>query len=272
MRSGVYFQERSFEAAERCRRTIFRSSWESPRAEREHTISQFSKIFHSQDSYVVVVGVGGVGSHCAVNLARSGVGRLRIVDFDQISLSSLNRHAAATWQDVGTQKVECLKTYIQKFNPYCKVEAVQALFAAKLAEELLLGDGRPDFVVDCIDNLNTKCDLIEFCCQRSLPILMSGGSAAKADPTKVRINTLSNTVECELSRAVRQQLRERAKARKNCESTTNEEDVVDCCDTVMVVSSVERTARGLMPLKEHQEDDAQAYAPLQNFRVRVLPV
>ena len=126
-------------------------------------------------AYVCVVGVGGVGSHAAHMLARAGVARLRLIDFDQVTLSSLNRHAVATREDVGRTKVTACARHFERFNPRCEVEAVPRMFTAEAAEELILGprqaqyqhgnDGRgaaavdeseqehdrPDFVVDCID-------------------------------------------------------------------------------------------------------------------------
>ena len=131
-------------------------------------------------AYVCVVGVGGVGSHAAHMLARAGVARLRLIDFDQVTLSSLNRHAVATREDVGRTKVAACARHFERFNPRCEVEAVPRMFTAEAAEELILGprqaqyqhgnDGRgaaavdeseqehdrPDFVVDCIDDAVTK--------------------------------------------------------------------------------------------------------------------
>jgi len=119
------------------------------------------------DSYVMVIGCGGVGSHCAVALARSGVGKIKLVDFDQVTLSSLNRHGAATWKDVGTPKVRCIEKYIREFNPFCAVEAAEMLFSKENEEQLLCGgpncSKKPDYVIDCIDNLPTKIQLIEAC-------------------------------------------------------------------------------------------------------------
>lgn len=77
-----------------------------------------------ENSYVVVFGVGGVGSHVVNMLARSGVKRIRIVDFDRVSLSSLNRHSCARRQDVGTSKVECLKSYLGEVLPHVEIEAL----------------------------------------------------------------------------------------------------------------------------------------------------
>ncbi|XP_048130372.1 tRNA threonylcarbamoyladenosine dehydratase isoform X3 [Rhodamnia argentea] len=105
-------------------------------------------------SYVVVIGLGGVGSHAASMLLRSGVGKLLLVDFDQVSLSSLNRHAVATRADVGTPKAHCLKKHFSSVFPESSIEAKVLLYDASTEEEIL--SGNPDFVLDCIDNIDTK--------------------------------------------------------------------------------------------------------------------
>ena len=127
-------------------------------------LSRNEQFFNKQNqrtieaSYVIVVGLGGVGSHAAHMLARAGVGRLRLIDFDQVTLSSLNRHAVATRADVGVTKVEACKQHFLHFNPHCQVDAIPRMFTEEAAEELILGKqgGRPDYVIDCIDDATTK--------------------------------------------------------------------------------------------------------------------
>ena len=117
---------------------------------------------------VVVVGAGGVGSWVATMLARSGVESLRIIDFDQVSLSSLNRHAVATLKDVGIPKVECIKNHLLEIAPWIEIDTRNQLWNLELAEELIYGDDfQPTFIVDCIDNLDTKCDLLAYCHERN---------------------------------------------------------------------------------------------------------
>lgn len=92
-----------------------------------------------QDAFVVVVGLGGVGSHAAHMLARSGVGKLRLIDFDNVTLSSLNRHAVATRADVGTPKVAAMKRHLKQIVPDCEIEDIPVMFEADCADELLAG-------------------------------------------------------------------------------------------------------------------------------------
>lgn len=209
-----------------------------------------------RNSRVVVVGVGGVGSHCAVSLARSGVGNIRLIDFDRVTVSSLNRHASARRSEVGFTKVASLKNFIHSFAPECEVDAVEALFNYESAAELI-SDFKPDWVVDAIDNLATKADLLAYCYENKIKVICACGSAAKCDPTRLRISTVENSSEDPLARAIRQRLR----LNRGLSNTG-----------IPVVYSTERTTRGLLPLKDFQEDNPKEFQTLDKFRVRVLPV
>ncbi|WFD31150.1 hypothetical protein MSPP1_002184 [Malassezia sp. CBS 17886] len=158
-----------------------------------------------RDSFVVVVGAGGVGSWAALMLLRSGVGRLRLVDFDQVSLSSLNRHACATLADVGRPKVVCCAQYFQRVCPWTPVDACVDLFRADNADRLL--HGAPAYVIDAIDNLDTKVELLKYCATHGLRVFSSMGAGAKADPSRIQISDISTTVEDPLARVVRRELR-----------------------------------------------------------------
>jgi tRNA A37 threonylcarbamoyladenosine dehydratase len=99
----------------------------------------------------------GVGSHAAHMLLRSGVGRLRLVDFDQVTLSSLNRHAVAVRADVGISKAACLERHFREILPEADIESLNIMFTEETVEEVL--GGSPDFVFDAIDNIDTKVTL-----------------------------------------------------------------------------------------------------------------
>ena len=109
---------------------------------------------------------------------------MRVVDFDQVSLSSLNRHATATRADVGTAKATCLKKHFEKIYPEADVDARVAMYEEDAEDELLGawgGDGRaPDFVVDCIDHIDTKVDLLAACARRGLRVVTLVGPARSA--------------------------------------------------------------------------------------------
>lgn len=210
---------------------------------------------------IVVVGCGGVGSWVALMLVRSGVQHLRLIDFDQVLLSSLNRHAVATLADVGTSKVVCMQKHMRAVAPWARVEAHNELWTQALGERLLLGHGAPPtLVVDCIDNIDTKVDLLAFCREHGLPVVSSGGAACKADPTRLNIADLLATEEDPLARAVRIRLGKRGHTHG-----------------FPVVFSAEkpdpRKAR-LLPLDEAEvaKGDVDQLAAISNFRVRILPV
>ncbi|KAH6596087.1 hypothetical protein BASA50_005384 [Batrachochytrium salamandrivorans] len=205
-------------------------------------------------SFVIVVGVGGVGSHAAHMLLRSGVEHIRLIDFDQVTLSSLNRHAVANRSDVGTFKVMAMKQHFLEIVPHAKIDPVIELFNKDAASRLL--SGNPDYVLDCIDNLETKVDLLEYCYNHGIPIISSMGAGAKMDASRIQIADISDTFEDALSRSTRRLLRLRKIERG-----------------ITVVYSTEKpTDVKLVPLVETQLDDPNEYALLPHFRSRILPV
>ncbi|WMV31047.1 hypothetical protein MTR67_024432 [Solanum verrucosum] len=207
-------------------------------------------------SYVVVIGLGGVGSHAASMLLRSGVGRLLLVDFDQVSVSSLNRHAVATREDVGTSKALCLKKHFQSIFPECHIDAKVILYDSSSEEEIL--SGHPDFVLDCIDNIDTKVALLAACVRRGLKVLSATGAGARADPTRIRVADLRESTNDPLSRAVRHRLRK--------------DHGID--GGIPVVFSLEKPKAKLLPFKgpSGEEENPSDYQIVPGFRVRIIPV
>lgn len=130
---------------------------------------------------------------------------MRLVDFDQVSLSSLNRHAVATREDVGTSKSSCLVSHFKKIYPEAVLEDRNMMYE-KAVENELLGDD-PDFVVDCIDNIDTKVELLAACVRRGIPVLACGGAGAKCDPTRIRVVDVAESIADPLARAVRHRLK-----------------------------------------------------------------
>lgn len=206
-------------------------------------------------SYVVVIGLGGVGSHSASMLLRSGVGRLLLVDFDQVSLSSLNRHAVATREDVGTPKALCLKKHFSSIFPECRIDAKVMLYDASSEEEIL--SGNPDFVLDCIDNIDTKVALLAACVRRGLKVLSATGAGARADPTRIRVADLRESTNDPLSRSVRHRLRKDHGIEGG----------------IPVVFSLEKPKAKLLPFKgPNGEENPSDYQIVPGFRVRIIPV
>ncbi|XP_075500942.1 tRNA threonylcarbamoyladenosine dehydratase isoform X3 [Primulina tabacum] len=210
-------------------------------------------------SYVVVIGLGGVGSHAASMLLRSGVGRLLLVDFDQVSVSSLNRHSVATREDVGTPKASCLKKHFSAIFPECHVDARVLLFDSSSEDEIL--SGHPDFVLDCIDNIDTKVSLLAACVRRGLKVLSATGAGARADPTRIRVADLKESINDPLSRAVKS-YKHRLKRDYSIEGG------------ISVVFSLEKPKAKLLPFKgpSGEAENPSDYQIVPGFRVRIIPV
>ncbi|CAD6902561.1 unnamed protein product [Tilletia controversa] len=160
-----------------------------------------------RNAYIIVVGLGGVGSHAALALLRSGISHLRLIDFDQVSLSSLNRHACATLADVGRAKVTVCQEKFAAIAPWATVDVCNELFSGTDAPRLLTSPRRPDFIIDAIDNIDTKVDLLHFAYTNDIRIITASGAGAKSDPSRIQIADLSATSEDPLARAVRRRLR-----------------------------------------------------------------
>lgn len=158
-------------------------------------------------SRVVVVGLGGVGSHVVTALARAGVHRFRLVDADVVTRSSLNRHATALAADVGRPKTEVLEDWLVRLDPEIDVEGVQEFAASENFNSILRGE--PDMVIDAIDSVGPKTDLLAFCVSENLSVISCMGASSRTDPTKIIAADIAESVACPLARRVRKGLRKR---------------------------------------------------------------
>ncbi len=158
-----------------------------------------------RNSSVVVFGIGGVGGYAVEALVRGGVGRLTLVDFDEVCVTNINRQIHALEETIGRPKVEVMAERCREINPQIEVTALSRVYRAECSAELLLP--RFDYVLDCIDNIADKLHLIRACHERALPIISSMGAANKLDPTLVKVDDISGTKRCRLARAVRKELR-----------------------------------------------------------------
>lgn len=156
---------------------------------------------------VAVFGVGGVGSFAVEALARGGVGRLTLVDFDAICLTNVNRQLHALDGTIGRPKVQVMAERCRAINPQIQVEPIQAFYSAENSAELL--ERGYDYVLDCIDHVTAKLHLLEACLRHQLPVIASMGAANKLDPTQVRVADLAQTRQCRLARVIRRELRRR---------------------------------------------------------------
>ena len=158
-------------------------------------------------SHVAVLGLGGVGSWCAEALARSGVGALTLADHDDVGLTNLNRQAEALVSTLGRPKALAMADRVKDINPGCQVTARVEKYQPESREAFF--SARYDYIVDCIDLVSCKLDLIETALGRGVPIVSALGTGNKLDPTQFRIGDISKTEGCPLARVVRKELRAR---------------------------------------------------------------
>jgi len=160
-----------------------------------------------RNSRVIVFGVGGVGSYTVEALARSGVGQITMVDFDEISESNINRQLHSLRSTIGKSKIDVMKDRILDINPDCKVELVKRLVYDDVDE--VLGNNKYDFVVDAIDVIGSKINLIEYCVKNNINIISSMGFGNKMHPEMVEIAKIKNTSVCPMARTIRSILKKK---------------------------------------------------------------
>jgi tRNA A37 threonylcarbamoyladenosine dehydratase len=156
---------------------------------------------------VLVFGLGGVGSWCAEALVRSGVGHILLVDSDRVCVTNINRQVQATTRTVGLSKVEVLANRLREINPGCVVQARETVFSRETAGEFDIAGA--DYVIDAIDSLTHKLDLIELTAGAGVTLYSSMGTALKLDPTRLITADIWETRGCPLARLVRTGLRKR---------------------------------------------------------------
>ena len=157
------------------------------------------------NKHVMICGVGGVGSYAAEALGRSGVGRITLVDFDDICLTNINRQIHALSGTVGQQKVEAMAARLRDINPAAEIIPVKEFFSQENGERLLTP--RPDYVLDAIDHFTAKAALITLCRHHDIPVISSMGAANKLDPTKIEVSDISATKNCRMARSMRKILK-----------------------------------------------------------------
>ena len=156
---------------------------------------------------VAVFGVGGVGGYAVEALARAGVGHIDLIDSDKVALSNINRQIIATHQTVGQYKTEAARDRILSINPDCEIRCFNLFFDAESKENFTFSDY--DYVIDAIDSLGAKIELIASVKEAETPIISAMGAGNKLDPTMFEVADISKTTVCPLARAVRVALRKR---------------------------------------------------------------
>ena len=158
-------------------------------------------------SHVMVFGIGGVGSFTVEALARSGVGNLTLIDDDCICLTNINRQLHATTQTIGRSKVEVMKERVLDINPQARVTVIQKFYLPENAEEFFAMNC--DYIVDAIDTVTAKIDLIVRAQSKGVPVISSMGAANKMDPTQFEVADIFKTTVCPLAKVMRYELRVR---------------------------------------------------------------
>ncbi|BES65489.1 ThiF family adenylyltransferase [Gottschalkiaceae bacterium SANA] len=162
---------------------------------------------HLANAHVVIYGIGGVGSFIAESLARSGVGKLTLVDFDTIAESNLNRQIHATTETINASKVETMKERILLFHPECKVVVRSEKYSIENAESFF--EEKIDYIADAIDMVSSKLDLICRAKEKEIPIISAMGTGNKLFPEQLEIADLYQTSNCPLARVMRKELKRR---------------------------------------------------------------
>lgn len=165
------------------------------------------KVEQLKKSFVVVIGIGAVGSYATEALARSGIGHLRLVDFDVIKETNFNRHLLAVEPNLGKLKADAAKARIAEINPRCKVEVVAEFAAEETLPKLLAG--KPDLVIDAVDSVNPKSQILEYCHKNKIPIISSMGASLRTDIFGIKAGDLFKTHGCPLAKMMRSRLRRR---------------------------------------------------------------
>ena len=156
---------------------------------------------------VIVFGVGGVGGYAVEALARAGVGHIELVDSDRVSVSNINRQIIATHNTVDMYKTEAMRDRILSINPDATIVCHSVFFDESTKESFDFS--AYDYVIDAIDSLSAKIELIASACEAKTPIISAMGAGNKLDPTKCEVSDISKTTVCPLARAVRIALRKR---------------------------------------------------------------
>lgn len=154
---------------------------------------------------VIIFGVGGVGSWCAESLVRSGIHQLTIVDSDRVCTTNINRQLMATTKTVGQVKVEALKERLLSINPSAEITALQKIFSQETAEEFNLDNY--DYIIDAIDSLKDKAQLILTACKTRAMFFSSMGAALKLDPTRIKVTEFWKVQGDPLARAIRKKFK-----------------------------------------------------------------
>ncbi len=210
-------------------------------------------VARAQAAHVAVVGIGGVGSWAAEALARSGIGRITLIDLDHVAESNINRQIHALEDTLGAAKVLVMRARILAINPACVVTSIDEFVTEDNVTTLIPAC---DALIDAIDNVRAKAALIAHCKRAGIRILTTGGAGGRTDPTQIQVADLSRTTQDALASKVRARLRKEygytrdPKKKFGVECVYSPEQIrraasADFCETDAVVDGVIDGAAGL---------------------------
>lgn len=190
----------------------------NPQFERTALIFGIENIEKLEKSRVLIFGVGGVGGFAVEALARSGIGAIDIIDNDIISESNLNRQIIALHSTIGKYKVDIMEERIKDINPNCKVEKYKTFYLPENSNQFDFT--KYDYIVDCIDTISGKIEIIKNAKEKNIPVISSMGAGNKIDPTKFVVTDISKTSVCPLARVMRRELKNRGIEHLKCVFST----------------------------------------------------
>ncbi len=160
-----------------------------------------------KNAKVIVFGIGGVGGHAADAIVRSGVGEIHLVDSDRVSVTNINRQLIADESTVGLLKTEVMEKHLKLINPEIRVKTFNMFYTPENADEIDLSEY--SYIVDAIDSVPSKVELIERAKRENVPIISSMGFGNKLNPTEIEVADISKTEVCPLARTIRRLLRQK---------------------------------------------------------------
>ena len=173
-----------------------------------------------KNSHIAVFGIGGVGGHCAEALVRSGVGKIDLVDSDRVCESNINRQIIATVKSIGMYKTDAARERFLDINPDAEINTFNVFYTPETAH--LFDFSKYDYIVDAIDTVTGKIELIVNADKANTPIISSMGAGNKIDPTKFQVADIYKTSVCPLARVMRYELKKRRVKHLKCVFSTEE--------------------------------------------------
>lgn len=159
-----------------------------------------------KNSKVCICGVGGVGSYAIEALARIGVGNLTVIDKDVVDITNINRQIIATMENIGKPKVHVIKERINSINPNIIVQSIETFLDESNISKYITEDF--DYVIDAIDSINSKVELIKHCTKNNINVISSMGMANKIEPLMIKVSDIYKTSVCPLAKIMRKKLKE----------------------------------------------------------------